>query len=187
MIVNEVLTDSDAPLNDTVELYNPTPEGLDLGGWFLSDSASDYRKFRIPDGTTIAPGGYAEFDETQLGFSLDSDGDDVWLMQADPDTGRLLRFVDRIEVGAATDGESWGRWPSGDADAGFYPMSSVTPDAANSGPRVGPVAINEVMYAPAAGGQEFIELRNLTGADVPIEENPAPEDGLGSAVAGRLL
>jgi hypothetical protein len=168
VIVNEVLTDTDPPVQDAIELYNPTAAAVDLGGWYLSDSAANYRLYRIPAGTTIAPGGYLVFNEQTLGFSLDSDGDDVWLMQSNPATGRLTRFVDRVEFGAARDGESLGRWPNGSADASFYPMASTTAGAANSGPRVGPVVINEIMYAPAADGQEFIELRNLTGADVSL-------------------
>jgi hypothetical protein len=169
VLINEVMSDSTPPATDAVELFNPTAQAVDLGGWYLSDSASNYRKYRIPAGTTIPAGGYLTFDEQTIGFALDSAGDDVWLMRADPGTDRLTRFVDRVEFGAAADGEPFGRWPNGDADAGLYPMATTTLGAANAGPRVGPVVINEIMYAPAEGGQEFIELRNLTDAEVPLD------------------
>ena len=170
VVVNEVLTNTDAPAVDSIELFNPTLQAVNLGGWYLSDTAANYRAYRIPDGTTIAAGGYLLFNETTLGFALDGEGDDVWLLQADPSSRRLTRFVDRVEFEAAPTGESWGRWPNGAPFAALYPMASATPGAANSGPRAGPVVINEVMYAPGAGGTEFVELRNLTGADVPLDD-----------------
>ena len=37
------------------ELYNPTGETLDLGGWWISDSLKKRERFRIPDGTFIGP------------------------------------------------------------------------------------------------------------------------------------
>jgi hypothetical protein len=52
-------------------------------------------------------------------------------------------------------------------------MSSNTPGSANAYPKVGPVVINEIHYNPASGGQneEFIELRNITGAKVNLYED----------------
>lgn len=169
VVINEVLTNTDLPALDAIELFNPTLQPVDLGGWYLSDSATNYRKFRIPAGTVVAPGGYLVFEENALGFALDGEGDDVWLMQAEPGSNRLTRFVDRVEFGAAPTGESWGRWPDGLPFAALYPMGSRTIGGENTGTRVGPVVINEVLYAPAAGGQEFIELRNLTDAQVSLD------------------
>ena len=36
----------------------------------------------------------------------------------------------------------------------------------NTGPRIGPVIINEIQYHPAAGNSEFIELKNPTGVAI---------------------
>jgi hypothetical protein len=168
VVVNEVLTNTDAPALDAVELFNPTVSPVDLGGWFLSDSSADFRKYLIPDGTVIAPGGYLLFNETTLGFALDGEGDDVWLMAADPATGRLTRFADHVEFGPAPAGDSWGRWPDGNPDAGFYLMAPRTLGTANTGVHVGPVVINEVMYAPRDGGQEFVELANVSNLAVSV-------------------
>jgi hypothetical protein len=38
----------------------------------------------------------------------------------------------------------------------------------NAGPRIGPVVINEVRYHPLAGEEEFIELKNISGAAVKL-------------------
>jgi hypothetical protein len=47
-------------------------------------------------------------------------------------------------------------------------MSAPTPGLPNAYPLVGPVVINEIMYHPVSGGDEFVELQNPTGDDVPL-------------------
>jgi hypothetical protein len=168
VVVNEVLANTDAPQADRVELFNPTAAAVDLGGWYLSDSAADYRKFRIPDGNVLQPGAHLVFDESALGFALDGEGDDVWLVEADRASGRLTRFVDRVEFGPTAPGAAAGRWPSGSPGARLYPMSP-TIGLPNAGPTRGPLVINEIHYAPAAGGQEFIELYNPTTTAVSLD------------------
>ena len=119
VVINEVLTHSDAPQEDAIELHNLGKAEVDLSGWFLSDSANNLKKYRIPDGTTIGPSGYHVFyekafllDNGENGFSLSSArGDDVWLTQADAE-GNLLRFVDKVDFGPAANGVSLGRYPN---------------------------------------------------------------------------
>jgi hypothetical protein len=185
IVVNEVLTHTDPPLSDAVELHNPTDGPINIGGWYLSDGnqptgvndgLAEYKKFRIPNGTIIQPGAYLVFDEDDFNptpdvhpsFSFNSaEGDNVYLVQADPTTGKLLNFVDTVDFGAAVNGESFGRWPNGEGK--LYPMQSRTLGAANSGPRIGPVIISELMYNPQSGNDdlEFIELTNIT--DAPLD------------------
>jgi hypothetical protein len=107
VVVNEVLTHTDPPQTDTIELYNTTGGDLDVGGWFLSD-AGDYRKYAFPAGTVIPTGGYLTVDESDFNatadaraFALNSaHGDAVRLVEADT-SGNLLRFVDYVDFGAA--------------------------------------------------------------------------------------
>jgi len=196
VVVNEVLTHSDAPLVDAIELKNTTAEAIDVGGWYLSDSwgwsssdrNGDYRKFRIPDGTVVPAGGYVAFYEghdvggqiefdpaTEFGGAGDGDfalsgakGDDVWLMEADA-AGNLTRFADHVEFPTAAAGETFGRWP--DATGDLYPMLQRTLGGPNSAGRIGPLSIGEVMYHPAEGGgpaDEFIELVNTSGSTVKL-------------------
>ncbi|HRZ12078.1 MAG TPA: lamin tail domain-containing protein [Kiritimatiellia bacterium] len=170
VVVNEVLTHTDPPLCDAIELFNTTESAIDIGGWYLTDTSARYTKYRIPDGTILAAGAYVAFNETNHfntsggastnDFALDgAHGDDVYLMQADA-AGNLQRFVDHPEFGAAANGESFGRWPNGSGS--LYPMSSRTFGEANSGPRVGPLLVSEVMYNPPSGSNhlEFIEVYN---------------------------
>ncbi len=178
LVVNEVLTHTDLPDEDAIELHNTTGAPIDIGGWYLSDDNNEFDKFVFPAGTTIPAGAYVVFYETQFsaGGSVDfalngAHGDDVWLVETD-DEGRPTAFVQHVEFGAAWNGESLGRWP--DTQGSLYPMENVTlgeaNDVANNGPRVGPVVISEVMFNPNApigaadpGEFEFIEIFNPTG------------------------
>jgi hypothetical protein len=172
VVVNEVLTHTDPPQKDSVELYNTTNASINIGGWYLSDSNDNYAKFRIPNNTIIPAHGYLVFDEDDFNpnpgnpgpndFSFSAaEGDDAWLLAANA-TGKLLRFADRGEFGAAANGVSFGRWPNGTGE--LFPMTEVTLGGPNSGPLFGPVLISEVMYNPLTGtgddDLEFIELFN---------------------------
>ncbi|MBN1676558.1 MAG: lamin tail domain-containing protein, partial [Kiritimatiellae bacterium] len=63
VLINEVLSHTDLPQKDAIELYNAGSTSVDIGGWYLSDSENACRKFRIPDATSLAAGGYIVFDE----------------------------------------------------------------------------------------------------------------------------
>jgi hypothetical protein len=170
IVINEVLTHTDPPLYDSIELFNPTTSAINIGGWYLSDSSATPKKYRIPTSTTLAAGGYLTFNEanhfnTSGGvntndFSLDgAHGDDVWLLQANAQSN-LVAFVDHVDFGATRNGESFGRWPN--SQGKLYPMITRTFGATNSGPRVGPVIVSEFMYQPASGNStlEFVEVFN---------------------------
>ena len=170
VVINEVLTHTDPPLVDTIELHNTSLAAINIGGWFLSDADTQYKKFRIPNGTVLAAGAYITFNETNhfntsMGtntndFGLDaSHGDTLWLLQADAQSN-LVAFVERVSFGSAKNGESFGRWPDGHGE--LYPMRERTLGGTNSGPRVGPVIISELMYHPAPVDPqwEFVEIFN---------------------------
>ncbi len=180
IVVNEVLTHTDLPQKDAVELYNTTNASINVGGWYLSDSNNNYAKFRIPNNTIIPAHGYLVYDEDDFNpnpsnpgpndFSFSAaEGDDTWLLAANT-SGKLLRFADRGEFGAAANGVSFGRWPNGTGE--LFPMTEVTLGGPNSGPLFGPVLISEVMYNPlAAAGDddlEFIELYNNTANPIDL-------------------
>jgi hypothetical protein len=171
VVFNELLSNPGLVALDWFELYNTTVSTVDLGGWFISDDSSEYKKFEIP-ALTLEGGKVLFYDESDFNsggnlvdFALaGAKGDDLYLLEADP-FGNLVRFVDRIEFGAAVSGESFGRWPDGSGD--LYPMRSQTPGYLNStagnSVRVGSVIVSEVMYNPLGApddGLEFIEICN---------------------------
>ena len=112
-------------------------------------------KFIIPTATVIAGLGFVVFNQTQLGFGLDSGGESLYLIN--PDQSQVL---DAIIFGPQGKSTASGRFPDG--APGFQALSAQTPGTANSAPLAGDIVINEIMYNPISGdsGDEYIELNN---------------------------
>ena len=53
VVINELMSRASAPMESAVEFYNPTAEPVNVGGWFLSNSARDLKKYRVPNGMSI--------------------------------------------------------------------------------------------------------------------------------------
>jgi hypothetical protein len=185
ILINEALTHTDPPLLDTVELFNPTINLVALGGWFLTDDPHDPKKYRIPTGTQIAPGGFITFSTAQFGtgpkgFAFGSTGDSVYLFSGDANTN-LTGYAHGFDFGAAPNPVAFGRYLNSQGHEFFVLQSANTLGQRNAYPRVGPVVISEIMYNPPAlpGGEtdylnEFIELHNPTVTPVPLYDVSAP-------------
>ncbi|MBN1670803.1 MAG: lamin tail domain-containing protein, partial [Kiritimatiellae bacterium] len=191
VVISEALTHTDPPAVDAIELLNAGDAAADIGGWYLSDTLTDYRKYRIPDGTTVAAGGYMVFDEHDFNtdtndpacFALDSHGDQIYLTRWDAHGN--LQYLAEESFGGAANGRAFGRHVCSDGHADFVAQTTAdTLGAANAAPLVGPVVINEMMYHPAAGGLEFVELVNIGGGAVNLYDpaHPANTWRLGAAV-----
>jgi hypothetical protein len=195
IVINELLAHSDPPFEDAIELRNLTNAPVDIGGWFLSDDANSPTKFRIPDGTTLSPGGFVVFYEYQFNptpgippsFGLSSTGERLFLFAADPG-GALTGYADSVQFDASPTNTALGRFETSTA-VRFTLLSRPTfgvenpasvqqfrtgTGAANAYPLVGPLVINELMYNPPTGGHEFIELRNITNAPLPLYDPDYP-------------
>jgi hypothetical protein len=193
--INEVLTHTDAPLEDAIELRNLTGAPIDVGGWWLSDDEGTLQKYQIPIPTIIPANGFRVIYENVLTnaeiapipFALSSQGDEVVLSAYA--NNALTGYRTRIDFGAAANGVSFGRYVSSDNRVHHVAMSARTfgvddpgsveefrtgLGAANAYPLVGPVVIGEVMYHPPDlgtndnGRDEFIELRNISTASVSL-------------------
>jgi len=166
--VNEILANTSLPQRDAIELHNSGTLPVDIGGWFLSNvaapaSGDDFRTFRIPNGTTIAAGGFLVFGESSFSpageMSLDGNrGGHIRLVSADPVTGKLHNFEEDTEWSPVLPGIAYGRSPDGTGP--FAPLAVYTPATANSTARVGPVQITGIHYHPAGVTPEFIEISN---------------------------
>ena len=171
--INEVLTHTDAPTGDWIELHNTTDAVMDVGGWYLTDDVDNLAMSSIASGTSIPPHGYLVVEGHELDFALSAvRGDEVYLSGADGD-GQLTGERDFIEFGPAENDVSFGRRPDGIGR--IYPLIEPTPGAPNSAPRVGPVVISEIMYAPRDPSDgtenlnlEYVELHNITGSPVDL-------------------
>jgi hypothetical protein len=181
IVINEVITASTPPQHDTIELFNPTASEASIGGWFLTDDPAAPFKFRIPSGTTIGPGGYVTFTEAQFNtapgsatsFSLSSHGEQVYLLSGGPATN-LTGYSHGFSFDGAPPGISFGRYLNSIGEEQFPAQLALSLNGPNAGPRVGPVVLNEIHYHPAPGGDEFVELRNISSASVDLFDPANP-------------
>jgi hypothetical protein len=64
---------------------------------------------------------------------------------------------------------SFGRHVNSAGDEQFPAQLTVTLDATNAGPRIGPIVINEIHYHPVdLPDEEFVELLNISDESVPL-------------------
>ena len=133
VMINEWMADNSAPggrvdpdsglYSDWFELFNPNPIPIDLSGYFLSDSASEWDLFRVPANTSIAARGFLTLwadDLAQLNgagahnalhvnFRLGKDGETINLFQPDG------KPVDTVTFGPQLPNVSQGLFPDGTA------------------------------------------------------------------------
>ena len=185
--INEVMAHSHAEAADWIELYNTTDAEIEIGGWYLSDSDSDLKKYRIADGEKIGAYDYlvlredvnfGEFSPPTAdpgritGFALSENGDEVYLSSAEG--GILMGYREAEDFGASPTGVSFGRYfKTSTGNYNFVLMDHETPGWANAYPKVGPIVISEIMYNPISGDQrqEYIELHNFGSTAVTLYDS----------------
>ncbi len=180
VVIQEIMANSGPTQPDWIELFNRSSAAVDISGWFLSDSASDLQKYRIPANTILQPGRYLAFYEdlafgaasTDPGritpFAFSDDGESAYLSSAVNDELTDYRYSESF--GASLPGVSLGFYYKPSSDSyNFVPLQSPTPGATNSPPLTGPIVISEIMFAPSgAGASEYFELLNFTAQPVTL-------------------
>lgn len=189
ILINEILTNTDAPQTDAIELYNPNTTDVNISGWYLSDNRSTPKKWKIPAVTIIPAGGYLVFNEGHYendtigysdqefgsSFSLSSLGETIYLFSGSS-TGELTGYETGYNFDAVEAGVSFGRYVSSVGKEHFVAQQSTSLNAENGLPRVGPIIINQIMYNPSVDQFEYIELVNISSekADLFDEANHTP-------------
>jgi hypothetical protein len=169
--INEVMADNAGAVTnggafpDWIELQNTGDEAVDLSGWSLSDDGNP-RRFVFPPGTAIGHGEYLVLwcdTQTNLsglhtGFSLDNDGESVFLFDA------MTNRMDGLSFGSQAAnytlgliGNDW-RLCSPTPGAGNVAVATASPTN---------LVINEWVANALPGGSDWIELFNAS-ADRPI-------------------
>jgi hypothetical protein len=177
ILVNEVLTNEEKPLEDSIELYNPTTTAVDVSGWYVTDNPSVSTKYRIPAGTIIGANNYIVLlhRDFQSLFGLSSLGDSCFIFSADS-AGNLTGYSNGYSFNGAELNVSFGRYVNSVGGEFFVAQTERTFGAANSGPKIGPVVINEIMYDAATGNDDYIELLNITPDPVKLYDPSNPAD-----------
>ncbi len=207
ILITELLAHTDLPLLDAVELYNPNPTNVNIGGWFLSDQFGDPAKYRIPTNIIVPAYGYRTLDAAQFdpqpgilpGFAFSEFGEAVCLASGGAATN-LTGYSHGFSFQASDNGVSFGRHVNSAGEESFPAQQSRTLGTNNTGPAVGPLVISEVHYHPALDGDEFVELQNISSQVVHLNDAVVPTNtwrldgigfafpqGLGLAPGGFLL
>ena len=191
ILINEVLSHTDLPQKDAIELFNPTASPVNISGWYITDDPGTPKKFRIPTISPIPAGGYALFTEDDFNptpglppsFSFGSTGDEAYIFSANA-AGELTGYHQGFSFDASATGVSFGRYIDSQGKEQFVAMATLTLGAANSAPKVGPVVISEINYHPPlvqegidfveAFEDEYIELRNITATPLPLFDTNLP-------------
>ena len=185
LVINEISATGQG--TGWVELYNPTDSAVDASGRRLTLFPASRGRFTIPAATSVAPGGFVVFTESQLGFELDTIA--ALLLTTSED-----HLVDAFNPRTTSAGSSSGRFPDGRNDRNVF--TSPTRGARNQLPASPRVVINEIHYNPSFENDagEWIELYNPTALRIDVSGwqftrgiSYTFADGTTIAAGGRLV
>ncbi len=162
ILINEIMAknesafaDSSGEFDDWIELYNPSDNSVDIGGFSISDDVEEPQKWvfstAVPEMTTIPAKGYLiiwfdgdpEQGPLHLDFKLDDQGENVCLYSADGEA------VDIVYFGPQIADISFGCLPDGSTMKVFLdpptPGATNTTEAYNHAPSISDVEHSPVM------------------------------------------
>jgi hypothetical protein len=171
LVINEVLSHTDAE-EDWIEIFNPGTAPVSFANIYISDDYEQPCKFLVPEEMELAPGNFARFTASQLGFAFSELGEKAILVEASGTNA--IRFIDVVSIPAVEREEPVGRFALSDGSVDFTELRTTTPNAANALPRIGPVIFGELMANPEAGRAAYAVLVNLTGATTPLFDPERP-------------
>ncbi len=162
VVINEILAHTDLPQVDFIELYNYSTQSVDISGCILTDDP-DTNRFIIPGDTILSPQSFVCYYQTNMGFSLKMQGDDVYLINSNK-----TYVIDAVRFNAQSNGVSIGRYPDGNPS--LHLLASLTPGETNSGLKTADIVISEIMFHPISGydDDEYVELYNRSSNDVDV-------------------
>jgi hypothetical protein len=160
VVINEIVTHTDPPLYDSIELFNTSDQSVDISGWWLTEDvtvAELVRKFVIPNGTVLPAGGYITFNndpasQNWFSFGLDAAGEgNLYLLETTGAGGEVVRFADNISYPASFNGVTLGRFPNGGGHHRIVPLAANTLADAPESPGPGQIYFNGANTYPRIG------------------------------------
>lgn len=186
VVINEVLAAPLAGDEDWIELHNPESYPADVSGWWLTDTLADPLMVRLPANSLIPPGGYLVVPGSLfhpapgIGFGLNSSGDEIWLLSANP-VGEPTGWVHGFAFGPSATGVALGRQITTDGRERLYPTTQPTRGSANAPTRVGPVIFSEIAVHRSSAAlslgvrDPFVELWNISDSPIPLFDPGNPD------------
>lgn len=179
--VNELLSHTDLPQVDAIEVYNNSSVAADISNWYLSDSKKDPFQYKIPNGTTIQPGDYYVIDESAFnvndtGFRFNRSGDEIYLFSSNV-SDELTGFVTGWEFDAQYNGTSFGVHINSTGEKHFVAQTELTLGAENTDPIIGPLVFTQIMYNPNLIQNEYLKIKNITDTVVNLWHPATPDSG----------
>ncbi len=160
LTINEFMADNETTISDEsgdfedwIEIYNGGSSPVDIGGYYITDDATELTLWQIPDtdpaSTTIAAGAYlllwADKDTDDgvlhIDLKLSNNGEDIVLVQPDGTT-----IVDQLTFGSQNTDVSYGR--TSDGGGSFQLFTNPTPGTSNEAPQSGqtfPVTVKAIV------------------------------------------
>ncbi len=181
--------------DDWIEIYNPGPQTLDLGGMYLTDDLGHPTQWPFPPATLLGPNSYLLVwaDENVLdnpnglhaNFKLSAGGEQIGLFSTNGVT-----LVDSVSFGDQSQDVSYGRFPNG-GDS-WYSMGQPSPNAPNT------TARSEAVYFSRLGGvmtnaftlklsieSDNGQIRYTEDGSIPTAASPLYNEGSGIWIDNR--
>lgn len=169
--------DEDGDAKDWVELYNSSTIPADISFWGLSNKADSAFRWVFPAKTTIPARGYltvwlSKKDRTAVtsrlhtNFNLDNGADSLFLSM--PDGSAKGALIDSASPKTTEADKTWGRMPSGDINAPFGFLETVTKGAANTG-AFATTMVDKPTISPAGGvfaSGQTVTISGPAGAEI---------------------
>ncbi|MDA3881805.1 MAG: lamin tail domain-containing protein [Bacteroidales bacterium] len=172
--INKIIANTNCPQVDTIELFNPTTQRVNIGGWYLSDNDSYPTKWKIPDPTYIEAESTLTFSagicygstlhstDSQFGsaFTLDASGGKVYIFSAQ--NRKQTGYAHGFRFGESEPNEQSGRIVTSDKQEFLVPIIATESNNTEFTPLVPSLAMSEIKYNCFRNEPEYIQITNTT-------------------------
>ncbi|MFO7868250.1 MAG: lamin tail domain-containing protein [Bacteroidales bacterium] len=179
--INKVIANTNCPNVDTIELYNPTTQRVNIGGWYLTDNDSYPTKWKIPDPTYIEAQSTLTFSagvcygsslhstDSQFGsaFTLEASGDEIYIFSAH--NRKQTGYAHGFRFGETKPNEQSGRIVTSDSQEFLVPVIATKSGNTEFTPLNPSLAITEIKYNSFRNEPEYIQITNTTSDTIFLD------------------